>query len=321
MFKIKNKPTLKHYTYALISPLTNKPFYIGKGTKKRYLDHFTEIIINKTYNKHKTNTIKQILSLKKDVLIEILFQSNNEKECFDKEIELIELYGRKNNKTGILTNLTNGGEGTSGHVPTKQNLKKMSIRNSGKGNPMFGKQHTVETRQIISKTRKQKLKDGTIVPKKHSEEHKQKLRINNPGGKATSKPIYQIDPETGKIIKEWPSARQAGFGIGLKSWRNISNSVNKYKNRLAGGFYWRWPNDLDIENGMLKNVKKLNFNRTNGEVKHGKSIQQLTLSGELVNTWLSMSAAAKYYNVSISSISLAIKQNRATAGFIWKIIS
>ena len=39
----------------------------------------------------------------------------SEAEAFESEIALIELFGRKDNGTGCLRNLTNGGEGVAGH--------------------------------------------------------------------------------------------------------------------------------------------------------------------------------------------------------------
>ena len=42
----------------------------------------------------------------------------------DKEKEFIALYGRKNNNTGILANMTEGGDGTLGAVYTEERRKK-----------------------------------------------------------------------------------------------------------------------------------------------------------------------------------------------------
>lgn len=265
MFKLLNQPSLSHYTYVLINPTTDKPFYVGKGTGTRYLDHFKEAITNKTHNKYKTNTIRKILNQNQEILIEIVFESNNEKECYDEEIELIKFHGRKNNKTGILTNLTDGGEGGSW---------------------------------------------------KHSEIHKQSLRLNNPGGKATSKSIYQIDT-SGQVIKQWVSTRKAGVGTGIKSWRNISQAANKYKTRIVGGFYWRWIGDSDVVNFKLSNIDLLNQQRT--KPKQTKQVKQTSLSGDQIKVWDTMSSAARSLKIKVSGISLAAKKLKPYAGFLWKL--
>ena len=62
-------------------------------------------------------------------------------------IKLISLLGRLDLKTGLLTNLTNGGEGTSGIISTPwtdERKKKQSDRVSGKNNPCFGRNQTGE---------------------------------------------------------------------------------------------------------------------------------------------------------------------------------
>jgi hypothetical protein len=66
------------------------------------------------------------------------------------------------------------------------------------------------------------------------------MKENNPGGNATDKQIYQIDAITGEVIKEWKSSRQAGIDLEIKSWRNISVAVRKYKYQTVGGFIGDW---------------------------------------------------------------------------------
>jgi len=106
-------------------------------------------------------------------------------------------------------------------------------------------------RDRIAKTRKIRIQQGRIIPTKHTEEHKSQLRQNNPGGKATSKPIYQICKETGMVVKLWDSSRGAGIVLGIKSWRNISTSANTLKTQTVGGFFWRWADDPDVANDVL----------------------------------------------------------------------
>lgn len=112
----------------------------------------------------------------------------------------------------------------------------------------------------ISSTRKIRIEQGKIIPTKHTEEHRAKLRQHNPGGKATAREIYQICKETGKVLQLWNSSRNAGIQLNIKTWRNISHSASKLKTQSVGGFFWRWKDDPDIVNDYLVTIEELKAN-------------------------------------------------------------
>lgn len=117
-----------YYTYAYLRE-DKTPYYIGKGRKYR------------AYQKRKNINLppkNRIIILKKNL---------TEKEAFKHEIYMISIFGRKDNKTGILRNLTDGGEGTSG------------ANNSKERNGFYRKSHTKESKLKISNT-----KIGTKFP-------------------------------------------------------------------------------------------------------------------------------------------------------------
>jgi len=263
-------PISRFYVYALCDPLTGNPFYIGKGSKKRYRDHFKEAANNKSFNKYKTNKINKILRKGNKVIVDIVFSSYASKKCYVIEKQLIKKFGRKNNKTGILTNLTDGGEG------------------------------------------------GVW---RHTELHKQKLRKNNPGATATAKLIHQIEPKSGEVIRTWPSTRQAGLNLKIRSWRNISDSANNHKNRVVGGFYWRWVNDNSIFENKLIGVEQLNNNRRDKSLCAGIRIQQLSKEKNFIAEWKNMSVAARELGFNVASISRAIKTNKLYRGCYWSKVS
>lgn len=91
------------------------PYYIGKGSGKR------------AYAKHKNNSTP-----KDKNLIIIVKTGLTENEAFNLERELITQYGRKNANTGILINLTNGGDGISGFKHSAETLEKLSNASKGK---------------------------------------------------------------------------------------------------------------------------------------------------------------------------------------------
>jgi len=65
-------------------------------------------------------------------------------------------------------------------------------------------------------------------------------------GKAP-KPVAQIDPETLKVIKVWPSRGEAERELGVC---NIDRAIKRLQK--AGGFYWQYPEDIDTFADRLK---------------------------------------------------------------------
>lgn len=103
------------YVYELINPETNQPFYVGKGRDNRAMKHIS-LRKNKQMSKanpHKTNTINQIISRGGKVIVNIVSTHITEDEAFTCEMQLVERYGRQCNNTGILTNITRGGDGAT----------------------------------------------------------------------------------------------------------------------------------------------------------------------------------------------------------------
>ena len=84
----------RFYTYAYLRE-DRTPYYIGKGQKK-----------------------SNIIILKKNL---------TEEEAFKHEIYMIAVFGRKDLRTGILRNLTDGGEGSSGRVVTEEEIVRQKI--------------------------------------------------------------------------------------------------------------------------------------------------------------------------------------------------
>lgn len=190
-----------------------EPFYIGKGKNKRCYYHLNEANNehSKLKNRFNINKIKSILKEDLEPFIEKIFINLSEEESYNKEIDLIKEIGRKNLKTGPLTNLTSGGDGTSGYVFTEEDKvkmsnaqktgnhhlklnghseeskKKMSNSKIGDKNPSHGKMNKNKGKKIeqiygdkISKEIREKLIKSHIG-KNHSEETKLKMSIKRKG--------------------------------------------------------------------------------------------------------------------------------------------
>lgn len=313
------------YVYEMWNPATNKPFYVGKSTYSRKgsrkSDHLYEarrVLNKKRKTNHKINTILKILKEGYNIDFRIVFETDSENTARDKEVELIFKYGRRDNGTGILTNMTDGGEGTVGYV-FPQWLRELRKKLShGKNNGMFGKNHSTETRQRISKYLKEGYSNGSISPTVHTEKHKQKLREDNKGGQATSKAIYQICTETGSIMNTFSSARQAAIILNIinptKAYRNICSVAKIAKNRIAYGFYWRLVGDVSETYPL--NVSKLNKNRGR-EMHSSKKVVQLDKNRQFIKEWESASEACRYLNKHVGNLNWYITRKKIYCGYYW----
>lgn len=108
-----------------------------------------------------------------------------EKAC-EIEKELIAFHGRKDLGTGILRNLTNGGEGALGVVISEETRAKMSEAQSGESHPFYGKmgENHPKYGKTLSEETRAKI-SRACQGRKFSEEHRKKLSKAGLGKKHT----------------------------------------------------------------------------------------------------------------------------------------
>lgn len=307
-----------HYVYVLTNPFTNAPFYVGKGNGARWRNHFTEAKGNHKAisNLHKRNTIRKIVNEGGAVVVEIVFVSTEHETCLSKERELIEQYGRRDIGTGCLTNLTDGGEGMCGYTYSTDQREKRRVRMLGANNHMYGKCKPAEELERKRATRNRRVELGLIKPTKHTEEHKQQLRENNPGGQARAIPVLQIGTD-GVVVKQWESSRDAAVDGGFGQLPNIRMATSVYKGRTVGGFYWREVGSPDVVDGKLVGIDTLNEKRTNPNT-HNKYVIIRRDPDGTETSWGSQLEAAAGVGLSNSGISLACKTGKIFGGFYWE---
>lgn len=100
----------KYYVYRHVRLDTNVPFYIGVGTKpKTYSSHESEY--SRAFRKSCRSVFWKRVTEKTEYKVEIIYEANTLEEVYLKEVEFIELYGRRDLSKGSLVNLTCGGVG------------------------------------------------------------------------------------------------------------------------------------------------------------------------------------------------------------------
>ena len=151
------------YVYIYLNPLkNNQPFYIGKGKNDRMFEHLKE---KDSTNKHKFNTIQTIRAITGyNPPIEIYQSGLTNKEACFLEQELIAFYGREVNNTGILTNLSEGGEGGNNVRWTEEKREYYRKMYSGEDNPNYNNKWSDDQKIYRSKLLIEKYKNGYKSP-------------------------------------------------------------------------------------------------------------------------------------------------------------
>ena len=232
--------TNKYYTYVYLDPrkegsykytiedgttfeFTNEPFYIGKGTGKRYKHHLYLKDSFKTHNKYLTSKVNKIINTTnlKPLIVKVVKDISEDYSLYV-ENQLVTLIGRKDLNKGPLCNHTDGGDKPYNNVVTiKQRTHKTVFK---KGQIPWNKNikgykiHSEEGRMAI-------VKRLTGVPK--SNESRLKSSRSHGG-----LPILQYDLQ-GNFIKEWETGRSCI----LAGYKTVTVSLHEGRH-FANGFLW-----------------------------------------------------------------------------------
>jgi len=221
-------PERPFYVYEHYKEDTNEIFYVGKGKNYRAWEGD-----EKRRGKYWWRIVK-----KHGLRVRIVAYFIHEIDATRMEVHLIAMHGRKDKKMGPLINHTDGGEGMSGHIQSKERRQitsesnrkrkvtqktkdKMSAKAKGrvahnKGKPM-------------SENQKKKLRG----PK--TEEHKKNLSLSMQGDKH---PLYDHTIYHFKNINglETKCTRYEFIKTYNMAASNISNLVNKKAQTVKGWF-------------------------------------------------------------------------------------
>jgi hypothetical protein len=129
------------YVYRHIRLDKNEPFYIGIGNND----------YRRSMSKRSRNAMWNNIVTKTDYEVEIMLDGLTWDEACEKEKEFIAIYGRRDLKTGILCNMTDGGEGTIGRKISDINRINLINRNIGNnyGKLTKGIKRTEEQKQKL----------------------------------------------------------------------------------------------------------------------------------------------------------------------------
>ena len=210
-----------YYVYAYLRSKDSErgpkysPYYIGKGCGQRAF-----------------GTKRAIAAPADKSFIVFLAEGLTEAEAFVLERYAIGLYGRIDKGTGVLWNMTDGGEGCSGLIMPKETRAKIARALTGRKRPpeviekmakgRTGILHTEETKRKMSASRRGKKKGphSDAAKQKISEgKTKYKYEVTDPDGNTYTTCSLNMFCKDHGLLQSHMSATARGEANGYKGWQ------------------------------------------------------------------------------------------------------
>lgn len=132
--------------------------------------------------------------------------------------------------------------------------------------------------------------------------------VRRGGNDSGARPIFQVKPFTGEIIKEYPSLTSASVAlhIDLSQLSKVCRANNTSKS--CAGYLWCFIEDYDKV--KLANIRPHFLNRPLYQIEQG--------SDKIIHRWDSVRDACKNIGVNQASLSMCLSGKYRTAGgFCW----
>lgn len=220
--------------------------------------------------------------------IDILFITNNELEANEKEIEFIKLYGRVDEGTGTLVNMTKGGDGAVGRIVTPEVAEKYRQTNLGR---------------------------------KLSQHHKEKLRAANLGRKISDETRLKMSVSAKKNVKNIED-----FIVMSKSRAGLKNKLtHNEKVRIArlGKTHSEFTKQK-IRSSKINNIDDINKLIAMCK-RRAKPVIQYSRTEKFIKEWTSAVEVANYFGCSRSAVNKTCRGTGVNGNslavfrdFIWK---
>lgn len=244
--------------YILIDPSNDEPFYVGKGATSRMYQHKNDALNPKYSHRPVHRTIQNLIKQGKGIVYEKV-PCKNEDHAFLYEQHLIELFGRRDQGTGCLCNLTDGGDGAGGKQSPEVIMRRAESNR--------GKKRSAETRRKMSEAQKRiveenlrkygKKRNPTIEKKRVQKrrgvpwsERARAVKRNRP----TARAVQAFRKETDELVGTWGSISLCARELGVdhsaiwkicqgEKWKSLAPDGKHHPLRTHKGYYFKYAND------------------------------------------------------------------------------
>ena len=185
-----------YYTYAYLREDLS-PYYVGKGRGHRA---FTND------RRNKPPCLDRIVLLRENM---------SEKQAFAHEIEMIKTWGRKDLGTGMLRNLTDGGDGTSGWRMSLEHKAKLLLANLG----------SKRGKEYCAKLSVRKMGNKYRLGSKLGYETIEKMRLANLGKKLSND--HKAKLSLAHLGKKASDEHKAKISLGVIAWWEVKKGMDR----------------------------------------------------------------------------------------------
>ena len=247
--------------YKITNKVTNK-IYIGitnQGSGARYRHHWYEARTGEPAPIHKSMAKYG----EDNFTLEVIDFAENAEELKEKEKYYIKFFNSKDRKIGY--NLTDGGDGSLGRIPSEETREKIRkahigmkvpyksrshINTKGEKNPFYGRTHTEETRNRISKAN---------TGRKHTEEaviNMKKAKKDTPVGSENKSSKKIINTKTNEI-----------YGCALDVLPIVNISISRFRgylnlnSKIKNPTYFMYLEDYEKYGALEPEIVRINCNK------------------------------------------------------------
>ena len=258
------------YIYRHIRKDTNQVFYIGIGTDNKGKH-------TRAKSKARNRYWKRIVE-KTDYEVEILFDDITKEEAISKEIEFIQIYGRRDLSLGTLCNLTDGGEGAS------------NMSEEGK-------------------ERLRQLRRNTIMPQEQKDKYSEIFKGS--GNPNASKIIC------GKTLHIFGSIQEAAEFLKINK-HTLRNNINGKNCNKIGFYYYKdyLEKGLEVlEKERLLKIKQVKEELSKKRSRNSSKKVINIMTGEVFDTVTNASKSIGITNLHLSSMLSGRNKNKTNFRF------